>query len=95
MTGFPTVTGASDAAAIKYAIQQAMQGKLNCTGDVNLTANVTTTVKNDPLCGSNSVIMLMPTTANAAGAISTTYVSARSNGSFTLTHANNAQTDRD
>jgi hypothetical protein len=40
------------------------------------------------------VILLSPTTANAAAALATTYVSAVTQGSFTLTHANNAQTDK-
>ena len=33
-------------------------------------------------------------TANAAAAIATTYVSARGNGTVTLTHTNDAQTDK-
>jgi hypothetical protein len=38
----------------------------------------------------------MPTTANTAAQLGngTIYVNGRANGSFTLTHANNAQTDR-
>jgi hypothetical protein len=38
----------------------------------------------------------MPTTANAAAELGngTLHVSARAKGSFTLTHANNAQPDR-
>lgn len=64
------------------------------SGTVTLTASATTTTVTDKSITSESVIALMPTTANAAAALGTTYVSARSKGSFTLTHANNAQTDR-
>jgi hypothetical protein len=39
---------------------------------------------------------LMPTTANAAAEIGagTAYISARTKRSFTITHANNSQSDR-
>jgi len=36
----------------------------------------------------------MPTTANAAGALSNLHVSARAQGSATLTHTNTSTTDR-
>lgn len=73
-----------------------MQGRLNDKGTVTLTASAATTVVSDRRVGPNSVITFMPTTANAAAEIGngTMYVSARSDGTFTVTHANNAQTDR-
>jgi hypothetical protein len=40
------------------------------------------------------VVIWAPTTANAAGAMTNLYLSARDRGSFTLTHANAATTDR-
>jgi LDH2 family malate/lactate/ureidoglycolate dehydrogenase len=85
---------------IARVVNQAMQGKANNTGTVTLTANsATTTVTEAPnRIGDATVILFMPTTANAAtefGAGSL-YVSARSvaNNTFTITHANNAQNDR-
>jgi hypothetical protein len=77
-----------------------MQGKTNNTGSVTLTANsaTTTLTLSSGQVGNDTVVLFMPTTANAAtefgaGAL---YVSARSvaNSTFTITHANNAQADR-
>lgn len=71
-----------------------LAGKTNNTGTVTLTANAASTVVSDFRATSQSVIVLMPTTANAAAAIATTYVSSRGSKTFTLTHANNAQADK-
>lgn len=78
------------------AINQALLGKLNNAGEVTLTAGATTTVVTDRICGPASVIVFMPTTANAAGEIGggLMYVSARAEGQFTITHANAGSTDR-
>jgi LDH2 family malate/lactate/ureidoglycolate dehydrogenase len=69
-------------------------GKLNATTTVTLTENVTTTTLTDARIGAASVILFMPTTSNAAGAMTNLYVSARAQGSATLTHSNTATTDR-
>lgn len=69
-------------------------GKVNSTGSVTLTASSATTTVSDLRAGQDSVILFMPTTANAAAAIGGLYVSSRGKQTFTLTHANNAQTDR-
>lgn len=81
---------------IAEAANQALRGKLNAQRDVTLTANATATVIVDPRITPNSFIGLMPTTANAAAEIGagTMYVSARGDQTATITHANNAQTDR-
>jgi len=71
-----------------------LQGKLNAVGDVTLTANAAATTLTDSRIGPNSFIGFMPTTSNAAGALSGLYVSARTDGSATLTHANAATVDR-
>jgi LDH2 family malate/lactate/ureidoglycolate dehydrogenase len=76
------------------AIQQLAAGRSNATGTVTLTESATTTAVTDANFAAGSTVMLTPTTSNAAAALGTTYVSARANGSFTLTHANNSQTDR-
>lgn len=78
---------------IAQAVNSVVDGKMNCTGEVTLTASTTTTAVTNNLCNANSVILLQPITANAAAAIGTTYIVAAT-GSFTVTHANNAQTDR-
>jgi hypothetical protein len=69
-------------------------GKLNCVTDVTLTASATTTTLTDARIGPNSFIGFMPRTATAATALAGLYVSARTKGSATLTHANTADTDK-
>lgn len=76
------------------AINQLAQGRSNAVGTVTLTASVASTTVTPETCGAGSKVFLTPTTANAAAALATTYVSAVAPKSFTLTHANNAQTDR-
>ncbi len=77
-----------------------MRGRTNNYGTVTLTANsatTTVTLSKDRI-SIYSVIVFMPTTANAATEFGagTMYVSATAPGSntFTITHVNNAQTDR-
>lgn len=83
-----------DARQVAEVVNQMMDGKTNNTGTVTLRASQTTTTLNDLRIGVKSVILFMPTTANAAGALSGLYVSARGNQTATLTHASNAQTDK-
>lgn len=73
-------------------VNQILDGKINAVGVVTLASSTTTTSVSDRRCGAESVILLMPTTANAAA--ENPYVNARSKQSFTITHANNGQTDR-
>lgn len=80
---------------IADAVNQIVAGRLDSYGSVTLTPSTTTTTVTNAAVGEDSVIVLMPKTANAAAALATTFVSVRINGSFTLTHANNAQTDRE
>jgi len=83
-------------------IRNIMQGRTNNVHTVTLTANSATTtvdLAKDEL-SENTLILFMPTTANAATEFGAgvMYVSARSplstSGTFTITHTNNAQTDR-
>lgn len=78
-------------------VNDLLQGRINCTLDVTLTANAASTTVTDARISASSFLFWMPRTANAAAEIGngTLYVSARTNGSATLAHANNAQTDRD
>jgi hypothetical protein len=78
---------------IESAIQLIMNGKLNVTGTVTLSANQTTTTVTDTRAGSNSFIYLMPTTANAGGELGW-WISARDKQEFTVTHANDSRSDR-
>lgn len=81
---------------IAQAVSRLAAGQSNATGSVTLTANAATTTVTDARMGAASVVLFDPTTANAATelAAGTMRVSTRAGGSFTITHANNAQTDR-
>jgi hypothetical protein len=73
-----------------------LKGRTRNVGSVTLTANVTTTVVDNVLFESAQVVMLTPTTSTAATELGAggLYVSAKTSGSFTITHANNAVTTR-
>lgn len=76
------------------AVNALIAGKADVVGTFTLAANVTTTTVTDNKFESNMAVVWAPTTANAAGALAGLYLSARAQGSFTLTHANTATTDR-
>lgn len=98
MTAFPPDTNETDQKKINISIQQLAAGRSNAIGIVTLTANVATTTVTDKNCATGSVITPMPTTANASAEVGagTMYIATATilNGSFVITHANNAQTDR-
>ncbi len=85
-----------DPQKIVTAIQQIEQGRLNAGGTCVLAANAGSTTVAAMNCGAQSQPFLFPLTAHAAAELATgnMYVSAVSNGSFTVQHSNNAQTDR-
>lgn len=74
--------------------------KWNASGQVTLRPNQTTTVVTKLISTGvvnvaiGDEVMLSPRTANAAAALATTYISAVGQGTFTITHANNAQADK-
>ena len=76
-------------------VNAASDGRSNAIGSLTLTASTTTTATTDRRVATDAVILLTPTTATAATASATTFVSAVTAESFTLTQANDAQTDRD
>lgn len=79
---------------VRRVVNKVLSGKTNNFGSVTLTANAASTTLADTRIGINSVIHLQPTTANSAGALATTYFGTPGDGSVTINHANNAQTDR-
>ncbi len=93
---FPAITETSLTRIIQ-SIRDLYQGRSNATGVFTLAvAPATTTVVTAANCGPGSIITLMPRTANAAGAIATTYIIEGNVGSgiFTVTHASSASNDR-
>ncbi len=81
---------------IAQGLNQALDGKLNSTGTVTLTASVTTTVITDQKIGTDSRIILFPTTANAAADIAAgdVYISSKGKKTATITHPSNANADK-
>ena len=81
---------------VNSAIRQLAEGRSNATGLVTLTAGAATTVVTALNCSSGGTVLLQATTANAAAEIGagTIYIGTVDNGTFTVTHANNAQTNR-
>lgn len=79
-------------------VNQLILGNANNTGEVTLTENATTTTVKNSRINANTFIDFMPLTANAASekAAGTMYITSANikSGEFTITHANNAQTDR-
>lgn len=85
-----------DPRRLAVAINGIIDGRLDAYGQVTLTANAASTVVTNDRVTDFSTINLTPVTANAAAELGAggMYVSAKAIGSFTITHANNAQTDR-
>lgn len=78
-------------------VRGAMQGSLNVASQtpVSLTPGATTTTIRDARIGGTSIIQLCPLTANAAAALTTTWItSPPGKTTATINHANNAQVDR-
>lgn len=73
---------------------QLAAGQRQLCGTKTLTASAASTTISDDALPSGAIVFLFPRTANAAAALATTYQSASAKGSITLTHANNAQTDK-
>lgn len=83
-------------APVVAAVRQLAEGRSNAAGQATLRANQTTTVVASLAIAAGSLPQLTPASASAAGewANGTIYVSAVAAGSFTITHASAASTDR-
>lgn len=79
---------------LRTVINSLLLGKTNNTGSVTLTAGATSTTLTDTRIGGSSVILFCPTTANAATATANLRVTAKGDGTATLTHSNTADVDR-
>lgn len=83
-----------DLAKFVLSLQQLAQGRSNAMGTVTLTPSATSTVVEAVNCGPGSGVWLFQKTANAAAALSTTYISSVGKQTFTITHASAASVDR-
>ena len=81
---------------VASVVNQLVDGKSNAKGSFTLTASATTTTVSDLRVGEDSIINFVPITANAAAEIGAggIFISTRADSSFTITHANNSQSDR-
>ena len=96
MAGNAPSLAEKDPLRLSQAINELFQGRSHAVGTFTITPSTTTTTVTSDTSGDESAILLCPLTANAAAALATTYILATNikNGSFIVTHANNAQTDR-
>lgn len=77
---------------ISEVVNNAMSGKINCTGSITLNQSSTSTTLHDVRLAHETVILLMPTNARAAEEIGHghVYVSDRNVGSATITHGSHS-----
>jgi len=94
VTTFRVATPIASQRELAQFINELRDGKLNSTGSFTLTPSATSTVVTNQRVSVETVILMMPLTANAAAALPTTWVSAQANGQFTVSHASAASTDR-
>jgi len=95
-TDFPALKQAGDDSPQQVAkvVNGTLQGKINAGSEITFRASQTTTIITDDRLNTTSNPILMPKTANARTALNTAYVSARSRGSVTFTHASAAAIDQ-
>lgn len=96
MSGNVPAPNEKDPNRIVKAIRELFEGRSNASGVFTCTLDAASTVVTAPNCGAESRIFLQATTANAAAEVGngTIYVSAVSQGAFTVTHANSATANR-
>jgi hypothetical protein len=96
MTAYVPGITETDPKKIVLALQQLAAGRSNAVGSVTLAIGAATTVVSDKNCAAGSTPILTPASANAAAeqGAGTLFVSAVTNGSFTITHANSATAGR-
>lgn len=89
-----------DVFTIVETVNELVDGRSNNVGSVGngksvtLVPNAATTTVYFATVSVASMIALTPRTADAAAAVPTTFISSVLNGSFVITHANNAIADR-
>jgi hypothetical protein len=96
MSGNVPIPSEKDPYKIVRAVRELFEGRSNAVGTFTLSANAESTTVTAQNCGGGCTVLAFPRTANAAAEIGngTMYIGAVNNGSFVVTHANNAQADR-
>ena len=75
-----------DQRAVAEVVRGMLDGKTNNTGAITLTQSQTTTTLTDARIGATTVILFSPLNDKGAAELGTLYVSARGQGTATLTH---------
>jgi hypothetical protein len=96
MTVYVPGLSEKDLRKIVLAVQQLASGRSNAVGTLTLIANAASTTVTDGNCAAGTTPIAVPVTAHAAAEIGngTLFIASVANGSFTISHANNAQADR-
>lgn len=96
MTVYVPNANEKDLAKFATSLQQLAAGRSNASGSVTLAAGATSTSVKADNCAAQCAVFLFPKTANGAAALAagTTYVASVGKQTFTIAHADNAQTDR-
>ena len=96
MTGIVPANTERDLGRIVRSIRDLFEGRSNASGAFTVTPNAASTVVAAQNCAPDSRIFLQATSAAAATEVGngTIYVSAKSQGAFTVTHANSATAGR-
>jgi hypothetical protein len=77
---------------VSEIVNNTLNGKTNNTGSVTLATGATTTLTDERISPSSKIV-LIPKTADSAGATGV-YISAQAYGSATILHTGNVSTDK-
>lgn len=96
MAGNPPIANEPRLSRVTQAVRELFEGRSNAVGTITLRAGQTTTTVTATNCGLDSRVFLMPTTAHASAEFGngTIYVSSVGQGTFTITHASDANADK-
>jgi hypothetical protein len=83
----------ADTREIAEVTNSILNGKLNCTGSITLATTGTETTLYNERIGYDSVIMLMPRNANAAGETDHVYIKSKAIGSCVIGHRQHGHSD--
>jgi hypothetical protein len=95
MSGNVPAPTEKDTYRIVRAVRELFEGRSNAVGEFTLAVSpATTTMVTAQNCGAGSKVMLCPKSASAAAGLASTYIATVNNGSFVVTHASSAASDR-
>lgn len=83
-----------DQLKVNHAIRQILEGRTNNVFTATLSSSATSTVITNSLIGPNSTLIPVPSTANAASQMTLVFTSAVGQGTATVMHGSNSNTDQ-